>query len=82
MAARTDLDPIVVERTGLALLHEGELVVPASGSEALFRALDGDGTLVLQFPIEVEVRIVPTCDPDEHADTTLRRFVQAMDGIA
>jgi hypothetical protein len=36
---------------------------------------------VLQFPIEVEVRIVPACDPDEHVDLTLERFVRAMDGI-
>lgn len=81
-ADQSSADPVVVERTGLALLHRGELVVPAVGSEALLSVLNGDGTLVLEFPVEVEVRIVPACDPDEHADHTLGRLLHALDGVA
>ena len=82
MAANPDVDPVVVQRTGLALVHQGELVVPASGSEAILAVLDGDGTLVLEFPVEVEVRLVASCDPDEHSDANLNRLLRALDGLA
>jgi hypothetical protein len=82
MAGNPDVDPVVVERTGLALLHQGELVVPAAGSEALLSILDGDGTLVLEFPVEVEVKVVQAYDPDHLADTTLTRLLRALDGLA
>jgi len=74
--------PAVVQRTGLALVHEGELVVPARGSEAVLSVLNGDGTLVLEFPVTVEVRVVPSCDPDRHADLTLDRLTRALEGLA
>jgi hypothetical protein len=77
-----EVDPVRVERTGLALLHRGELVVPAEGSEALTSVLEGDGTLVLEFPVEVEVRIVDPWDPEQHADHTLTRLLNALDGLA
>ncbi|RJL35436.1 hypothetical protein [Bailinhaonella thermotolerans] len=47
-----------VERTGIALVHEGEYIVPAPGSEAVLSpgaGADPDGRVVWSFPIEVEV---------------------------
>jgi hypothetical protein len=47
-----------VERTGIALIHEGEYVVPAPGSEAALSPGDppgAPGPLVWSFPVEVEV---------------------------
>jgi hypothetical protein len=47
-----------VDRTGIALVHEGEYIVPARGSEALVTpvSVDTEGTaLTLNFPVEVEV---------------------------
>lgn len=47
-----------VERTGIALVHEGEYVMPAPGSEAVFSPSDGTGgrgRVVWSFPVEVEV---------------------------
>ena len=82
MQSDPDGDPVVVERTGLARVHQGELVVPAAGSEAVLSVVNGDGTLVLEFPIEVEVRVVSACDPDQHAELTLGRLLRALDGIA
>lgn len=82
MPANPDADPVVVERTGLALLHQGELVVPKPGSEALLSILNGDGTLVLEFPVEVEVRVVDAVDPEQHADIALTRLLHALDGLA
>ncbi|MER5708330.1 hypothetical protein ACIGW7_36535 [Streptomyces sp. NPDC053253] len=45
-----------VDRTGLALVHEGEYIVPAAGSEAVVSHRTGTGTVVhYHFPVEVEV---------------------------
>lgn len=46
-----------VERTGIALVHEGEYIVPAAASEALLSGGgSADGTVVnYYFPIQVEV---------------------------
>jgi hypothetical protein len=43
-----------VERTGIALVHEGEYIVPAAGSEAVISG--GSGTVVnYYFPVQLEV---------------------------
>ncbi|MCD0449191.1 hypothetical protein LO762_08320 [Actinocorallia sp. API 0066] len=47
-----------VERTGIALVHEGEYVVPAPGGQALFGPPDGAAgapRVVWNLPVEVEV---------------------------
>ncbi|MFE2323354.1 hypothetical protein ACFXD5_05410 [Streptomyces sp. NPDC059385] len=45
-----------VERTGLALVHEGEYIVPAPGSEAVVSHRSDAGQVVhYHFPVEVEV---------------------------
>lgn len=46
-----------VERTGIALVHEGEYIMPAPGSEAEISATGhADGTVVnYYFPIEIEI---------------------------
>jgi hypothetical protein len=74
-------EPSVVERTGLVLLSQGELVVPAPDSEAVLTRIRDDG-LVLEFPVEIEVRIVPACDPEAHVDATLARLTAALEALA
>jgi hypothetical protein len=48
-----------VERTGIALVHEGEYIYPAPGSEAVVGpatpAIEDGQWLAFHFPIEVEV---------------------------
>jgi hypothetical protein len=46
-----------VERTGIALVHEGEYIVPAPGSEAIIsQSTAGDDmTINYYFPVVVEV---------------------------
>jgi hypothetical protein len=46
-----------VERTGIALVHEGEYIMPAPGSEAVIAPADGQAGQVVNyyFPIEIEV---------------------------
>lgn len=46
-----------VERTGIALVHEGEYIMPAPGSEAqIARDSLADGAVInYYFPVEIEV---------------------------
>lgn len=46
-----------VERTGIALVHEGEYIMPAPGSEAVIAPADTQSGQVVNyyFPIEIEV---------------------------
>jgi hypothetical protein len=43
-----------VRRTGIALVHQGELVLPADGSEAEAKALRRQD-VHYHFPVEIEV---------------------------
>lgn len=47
-----------VSRTGIALVHENEIIYPAAGSEAeAVRALEDARTRIdVYFPIEIEIR--------------------------
>jgi hypothetical protein len=49
-----------VRQTGIALVHEGELVLPAAGSEAEAERVlaDSRNTIHYHFPVEIEVRYV------------------------
>jgi hypothetical protein len=60
-AGVTEPRAIRVDETGIALVHEGELILPAPGSEAELEAVAGDAraTIVYYFPVEVEVRAAP-----------------------
>jgi hypothetical protein len=44
-----------VERTGIALVHEGEYVVPAAGSEAVISPAGEVAVINYYFPVQVEV---------------------------
>jgi hypothetical protein len=74
-------EPSIVQRTGLVVLTRGDIVVPEAGSEAILARV-GEDALILEFPVEVEVRIVPACDPDEHIDNTLARLTAALESLA
>lgn len=73
-----------VARTGIALVHEGEVILPAAGSEAETEALLEDARTVVQyyFPVEIEVRAAPDpLDPDEIVERTLRALTGALEGL-
>lgn len=46
------------------------------------RASARPGELVLEFPVEVEVRLVAPERPDQLADTTIHRLTAALEGLA
>lgn len=64
--------PKRVVETGLAVVHEDEIIYPAAGSEAEAElALDDrDSAIVVYFPVEVEVRLV------EHDPAAMRRIAE------
>jgi hypothetical protein len=74
-----------VSATGLAVVHEGELVLPAGGSEAQAATVAADSQSVVQyvFPVEIEVRgALAEVDHTAIAETTLAAFVQGMRSLA
>jgi hypothetical protein len=73
-------EPEVVRDTGLVVLTQGDVVFSDPQSQAVLARL-GEGALVLEFPVEVEVRIVPACDPDQHVDETLTQLTSALRGL-
>jgi hypothetical protein len=46
------------------------------------RASARPGGLVLEFPVEVEIRLVSPERPDLLADTTIHRLTAALEGLA
>lgn len=74
-----------VRRTGLAVVHEGEWVVAAAGSEADFDATDGPDQAVINyhFPVEIEVvAITRAIDHEALVDITLGRLAEYLEGLA
>ncbi|MFJ9783075.1 hypothetical protein ACIRSS_26090 [Amycolatopsis sp. NPDC101161] len=62
----------------------GTLLPPAGGwwDETGAYATERSGGLVLEFPVEVEVRLVSPERPDLLADTTIHRLTAALEGLA
>lgn len=73
-----------IRRTGLALVHEGELVLPAAGSEAQAERVADDARAVIHyhFPVEIEVRAGGAqIDESRIADLALTRLAESLDGL-
>jgi hypothetical protein len=73
-----------VTRTGIALVHEGELILPAAGSEAEAEQVVEDARAVVNyyFPVEIEVRAAPDpVDPEDLIQQTLARLAQSLESI-
>lgn len=80
-AARPGAGAARVRRTGLARVHEGEVILPAAGSEAEAERVIDDARTVVQyhFPVEIEVRgSAEPIDLEALADLTLRRLTEAL----
>jgi hypothetical protein len=72
-----------VLRTGIALVHEGEWVLPAAGDEAESESAD-DPRAVVQyfFPVEIEVlAAADTVDLESVVRETLRRLAQGLRSV-
>ena len=82
---RRRIDATRVRRTGLAVVHEGEWVIAARGSEAEF---DGSGmseqaVINYHFPVEIEVIAAGAAvDQEQLVDLALGRLAQYLEGLA
>ena len=73
-----------VRRTGIALVHEGELILPAAGSEAEGEVVaDDDRTqIVYRFPVHIEIRSASQAiDVDPIVDQVLDRLAHSVDSV-
>ena len=73
-----------ITRTGIALVHEGELVLPAAGSEVQAETVLDDARQVVEyvFPVEIEVHGEPQqVDLEAVITATLDRLHQSLMGL-
>lgn len=73
-----------VKETGIALVHEGELILPAAGSEAQAERVMADERAVIHyhFPVEIEVRAAPDpIDPDDIIRLALQRLTAGVESV-
>jgi hypothetical protein len=71
-----------VLRTGIALVHKGELILPAAGSEAQAERVIDDARQEIHyhFPVEVEVRAAPEgLDVEDIIAQTLSRLSHGLE---
>ena len=71
-----------VSRTGLAVVHRGELVLPAAGSEAQAERVGEDARAVIHyhFPVIIEVRGAPEArSPEDVVAEALDRAAQGLE---
>ncbi|MFA7587312.1 MAG: hypothetical protein WCY11_14135 [Novosphingobium sp.] len=72
-----------VRRTGIALVHAGELVLPAAGSAAEAEVVTHSDRMVVHYHFPVEIEVVDlgaAADHDEFANRTLERLLGGLQG--
>jgi len=70
-----------VLETGIALVHEGELILPADGSEAQAEAVADDARAVIHYHFPVEIEVVgnrDTIDPVMLAEYVFERLARRL----
>jgi len=76
--ANQNEEPQVVERTGLALVHEGERIFPAPDALAQLTAIDSK-VVNYYFPVEIEIIGVElTTALEERIYTALHQAFEAL----
>jgi hypothetical protein len=73
-----------VTSTGLAVVHAGELILPAAGSEAQAEQVVADDRTHVSyvFPVEVEVRAPVDVDPDAVVERALASLASSVRSLA
>ena len=70
-----------VTRTGIALVHEGEIVLPAAGSEAQAEQVADDARASIHYFFPVEIEVVASgqqIDPHHIADLALEKLARSV----
>lgn len=70
-----------IRETGIALIHSGELILPAAGSEAEADQVIDDARSIIHyhFPVEIEVYAPPEIDIEEIVQQTLTRLGEELE---
>jgi hypothetical protein len=71
----------LVRETGLALVHEGEYILPAPGSEAMIEPAQMMTQGVVNYYFPVEVVIVGSLPEEEHAAIEARIWESLGDAL-
>lgn len=67
-----------VERDGLSVVHEGELIVPVAGAEARLEPLRSASTV--EVPIEIEITVgISAAEREDIIQEALRRLRIAIE---
>ncbi len=69
-----------VRRTGLALVHEGEYIMPAPGAEAEVEPVEMNGQGVINYYFPVEIVIVGSL-PEEERELIETRIWEKLGGV-
>lgn len=72
-----------VRNTGIALVHEGEVILPAAGSAAQAEQVIDDARTAIHyhFPVEIEILDTPEVDMQSIVDEVMTRLNRALRGI-
>ena len=70
-----------VKETGLAVVHEGEYIMPAPGSEAVIEPTQATAQGVINYYFPVEVVIVGSLPEEEHAAIEARIWESLSDAL-
>ena len=72
-----------VRRTGIALVHQGEVILPAPGAEAVLERGADRGGVHYHFPVEIEIIAgAEAIDTDALAERVLARLSHGLDAEA
>ena len=70
-----------VEEDGLAVVHQGELIVPAAGAEAVLRAVAAGGPAVVNYYFPIELVIVGELPEEERLAIEGRIWEKLSDAL-
>jgi len=70
-----------VKETGLAVVHQGEYIMPAAGSEAVIEPAAMSANTVINYYFPVEIELVGAIPDDERADLEARIWSQLTDAL-
>ena len=71
-----------VDRTGIALVHEGEHITPAPGSEAVVSPLSGEaGDRVVNWHFPVEIEVVGQLSEDQRRAVAGHVYAELRDAL-
>ncbi len=70
-----------VSETGIALVHKGEYIVPAPGSEAVVETVETQGQTVINYYFPVEIVISGSLPEEEHEVIQARIWEKLSDAL-